>query len=340
MRGAKAVFVTAILGALAACGPAFAQTKPGEADAADQQRAPALAPLGVGPLHMASDADLVVEKIDVGVTMNQVVVSYSLRNKGAKDLDLAASFAVPALQAAAEDGEVWRLPGATAENPIGLSVAANGAPVATKADVKAYAIGVDRQAEIKAAHLPLLPFAPEMGEAIAKLSPKALSELSNLGVLSPRGPEQSGGEIEGDWTLQVTHSWRQRLPAGKTTILTVKYTPLKAEARYRQADALDIEDLKDEACLSPQTIAAAQDKLKAAGSALAAIEIALVNEPPVRWIDSPTPTIAVEKPSARAIVGFCGIDDKTADQKIVRGGETGGGDPRDFRILIFEPMPN
>jgi hypothetical protein len=336
MQSPRAACLMAIAGASIALGPAFAQT--GNGEGAAEQRAPALAPLAVGSLQMASNADLVVEKIDVAVTIDQVVVSYALRNKGAGDLSLAASIALPGLQMAADSGEIWRLPAATPENPAGLSVAVDGAPIAARAEVKAYALGVDRQAEIKAAHLPLLPFAPEMDKAIGDLSPQSLAELSALGILSPRDPEEPGRKISPDWTLEVVHSWRQALPAGKTTMLTVKYAPLKAEARYGKADALDLEDLKDEACLSPQAIAAAQGRLKAANSVLKAVEIALVNAPPLRWFDSPTPTVSVQKPEREAIVGFCGIDSKSADQPIVRGSEIGGQDPTDFRILIFEPI--
>ncbi len=338
MRGLRLALLMAIVGATISPGSTFAQSADGGPDAAADPHAPALAPLAVGSLQMASNADLVVEKIDVAVTIDQVVVSYVLRNKGSGDLSLAASIALPGLQMAADSGEIWRLPAATPENPVGLSVAVNGAPIAARAEVKAYALGVDRQAEIKAAHLPLLPFAPDMDRALAALSPQSLAELSALGILSPRDPDQPGRKVAADWTLEVVHSWRQALPAGKTTMLTVKYAPLKAEARYGKADALDLEDLKDEACLSPQAIAAAQGRLKTASSALKATEIALINEPPIRWFDSPTAAVAVRKPTPGSIVGFCGIDSKSADQPIVRGSEIGGQDPTDFRILIFEPI--
>jgi Domain of unknown function (DUF4424) len=338
MQGLRAAFLMAIVGATISPGSTFAQSADGGPDAAADPHAPALAPLAVGSLQMASNADLVIEKIDVAVTVDQVVVSYALRNKGAGDLSLAASIAMPGMQKAADSGEIWRLPAATPENPVGLRIAVNGAPVAAQIEVKAYALGIDRQAEIKAAHLPLLPFAPEMDKAIAGLSPQSLAELASLGIVSPRDPEQPDHKIGPDWTIEAIHSWRQALPAGKTTILTARYTPLKAEARYGKADALDLEDLKDEACLTPQAIAAAQRQLRTASSALKAIEIALVNDPPIRWFDSPTPTVSVQKPAPDAIVGFCGIDSKSADQPIVRGSEIGGQDPRDFRILIFEPI--
>ncbi|MGA2795666.1 MAG: DUF4424 family protein, partial [Roseiarcus sp.] len=333
MPGPKVALLLAI--AAMAPGACFAQ---GGAAAPEQgSRAPALAPLGVGALHIAAHPDLDVEKIAVDVTLDAVVASYALRNKGRAALDLAASVALPGLQAYADDGEPWNLPAATPENPLVLSIAADGAPVAAKADVKAYALGVDRRAEIEAAHLSLLPFAPQTARALAGLGPKALAELSDLGIVSPRDPEHPDRPAIADWTLAVVYSWRQPLPVGKTTTVAVKYTPLKAQARYGHADALDLEDLKDEACLTPPLLGAAQEKLKSPGSALTVTEIALVNEPPLRWFDSPAASVSVRKPGPDAIVAFCGMDAGAADQAVVRGAELGGPDPRDFRILIIEP---
>ena len=117
----------------------------------------------------------------------------------------------------------------------------------------------------------------------------------------------------------------------------MKYTPLKTQARFGHADALDPEDVKDEACLTPPLLGAAQDKLESPGAALTVTEIALVNEPPLHWFDSPVASVSVRKPGPDAIVAFCGMDGKTADQAVVRGAELGGSDPRDFRIMIIEP---
>ena len=72
-------------------------------------------------------------------------------------------------------------------------------------------------------------------------------------------------------------------------------------------------------------------------SGLAITEIALVNDPPTHWLDSPTASVSVTKSRPDAIVAFCGVDAASADQAIVRDSATGGKDPRDFRIVIFEP---
>jgi hypothetical protein len=319
--------------AAATPGAAFAQ---GGADE-PQQRAPALAPLGVGPLHIASNAALDVENISIDVTLDAVVATYVLKNKGKDALDLAASFALPGLRAFAEDGEPWNLPAATSENPVALSIAVDGASVALKADVKAYALGVDRRREIEAAHLPLLPFGPRTAQALADLDVKAQAELANLGVVSPRDPDHPDRPVIADWTLAVGYNWMQALPAGKITTIAIKYAPLKAKARYGPAYALELEELKDEACLTPAQLGAAEAKLKQVGGALDVAAIALVNEPPLEWFASPLASVSVRKPDPQSIVAFCGMDQATAGQPVVRGLDIGGEDARDVRILIIEP---
>ena len=255
--------VALLLAAAMTPGAGFAQEGP----AAPGGRAPALAPLGVGPLRVASSADLDVEKIEVNVTLGAVVASYSLKNKGSAPLDLAASFAIAGLAGLRRRRRAMESSGGHAGKSDGLSVAAEGAPIATRVDVKAYALGVDRRAEITAARLPLLPFGAATAQALASVAPQTLAALSSAGIVSPRDPEHPEHPTVADWTLVVVHSWRQPLPAGKTTTLTVRYSPLRAEARFGHADALDLEDLKDEACLTPAQLAAAQDELKGPDSA-------------------------------------------------------------------------
>jgi Domain of unknown function (DUF4424) len=336
MRIVSAMFLVAI-GGLLPSGRCLAQNQTGATPAPGEARAPGLIPLPVGALQIAADADLTIQRIAIDVTKDQVSTSYSLANKGRKELSLAASIAMPLLQAGPDGTALWALASDNFENPIGLTIAVDGRAVAATIEAKAYAIGIDRLAAIKAAGLPPIPFGAASDKALANLSEATARELAALGIVSPKDPGDPSHSPAADWTLQVVHGWRQALPPAKTIVLATKYAPLKAIMKYRSDDALDLEDLKDEACLTPEMVAALQNKLKAAHSELTATEIALINDPPAHWIDSPTATIAVTKPSAHAIVAFCGIDAKTADQPIVRGSETGGGDPRDFRILIFEP---
>ena len=223
----------------------------------------------------------------------------------------------------------------TTENPIGLTITAGGAPVTTKAEVRASALGIDRLAEIKAEHLPLIPFGPETDKALAALSPDTAGRLAALGIVSPRDPKEPNEPLTADWTLDVVRSWRQVLPPGKTTPIVVKFVPVKSQYRMEKEDLDDLDDMKDEVCFKPQVLGAVQSRLKSNG-AWKVIDITVSVSAPSQWIDSPNPTLSVQKPKPDAIVAFCGIDEKTAGKPMVLG--TAPDDADEIRIVIFEPV--
>jgi hypothetical protein len=64
-------------------------------------------------------------------------------------------------------------------------------------------------------------------------------------------------------------------------------------------------------------------------------DISIDTEAPAHWIASPNPTLSVQKPTANAIVAFCGMDDKTASKPAVL--DVAPDDDDDIRIVIFEP---
>jgi hypothetical protein len=317
-----------------AAAPAVAQTKPAGADVSVESSAPAEATLAVGALQIGSAADIEVAGFDIGVAADGVVYSYYFKNNGAAEVIVAATVALPQLQASGDGSETWTLASKDAENPVGLSITVGGAPVTTKAEVRAYALGVDRLAEIKADHLPLIPFGADIDKALAALSPDAAAGLAALGVVSPPDPAQPKAGVVPDWTLEVVRSWRLVLPAGKTTPVTVKFIPVKAEYRMAKGDAQDLDDMKDEICLRPQALSALQSRLKG-GGAWNVTDMALTADAPAHWIDTAQPTLSVQKPKPDAIVAFCGMDEKTASRPAVLG--TAPDENDGIRVVIFEP---
>jgi hypothetical protein len=199
--------VTAVIAALA---PVLAQTKagaptPAAADSAQTNPdEPAPGTLVVGSLQLASDANLAVEGANVSVAVDNVAYTYQLRNNGQTGLNLFASIAMPVLAASPDGSETWALPSSNPENPVSLIVAADGAPIATKVDTRASALGVDRLGEIRAAHLPLVPFGPEIDKAVAALTPEAVDKLAALGILSPRDPKRPSATVVADWNLPLS----------------------------------------------------------------------------------------------------------------------------------------
>lgn len=330
MRYVNAALSITAAGIALGVAPVRAQNQSAASDA------PTSSALVVGALQIASDADLVVAGFDLRVATDTVVYSYVFKNAGGNELALTASIVLPQLRDGAGDEDTFALASNDPNNPIGLSVTSGGAPTPTKPEVHAYALGLDRLAEIKAEHLPLMPLGPDAQKAIAALTPAAADRLAALGVLSPRDPAQPSAPRTADWSLETVHSWRQTLPPGKTTPVVVKFTPIKAEYRLVEEDAQEIDDMTDEVCLTPAVMAALKGRLKGA-NAWKVSDLALSIEPPAQWVDNPGLTVSVQKPRPNAIVAFCGMDEKTGASSPVLGAPLSDNDSGEIRVLIFEP---
>ncbi len=310
---------------------ALAQNKTPATNGADE---PAQSSLIVGALQIGSANNLEVPGFDINVATDSVSYSYFLKNNGPAELAVAAAVSLPELQASSDRSETWVLAANDAENPVGLTITAAGAAVTSAAEVRAYALGVDRLAEIRAAHLPLIPFGPDVDKALAALSADTADHLAALGIISLRDPAQPRALLTADWSLDVVRSWRLVLSPGQTTPIVVKFTPVAARYTLAKEDQDDIDDLKDDVCLTPHALSVLQSRLKG-NDAWKVTDISLATDPPAHWIDSPSPTLAVRKPGSQAIVAFCGMDEKTASQSTVLG--TASDDSNEMRIAIFEP---
>jgi hypothetical protein len=321
-----------LIGLLVAAVPAGAQTP--AANAPDPPKTPEQSALVVGALQIGSSADLEVDGIDISVSNDSVVYSYLLKNAGTRELSLTASVSMPELQASADGSQTWALASNNPENTVGLTITAAGDPVAPKAEVHAYALGLDRTAEIAAEHLPLMPFGAETDKALAALSPDTIDRLAALGIVSPRDPDQPKALLGADWTLESVLSWRQTLPAGKQVPIVIKFTAVKAEYRLAKGDQDDLDDIKDDVCLQPQVLGTLQSRLKS-GGVWKVSEIALAIDGPAHWVDDPAPTLSVQKPQSDAIVAFCGMDDKTANRATVLG--VAPDNISELRVIIFTP---
>jgi Domain of unknown function (DUF4424) len=335
MNKPSIVLAIALLGGVIAAVPATAQPKP-PAEAAKTPSGPAQSSLTVGALQTGSAASLVVAAFDIHVESDNVVYSYFLKNAGAAEVGLAAAVSLPELQASADGSETWALASSDPENFISLTITAAGAPVTATAQVHAYALGIDRLADIKAEKLPLIPFGPEIDKALAALSPAAADRLAALGLVSPRDNAQKAPAMA-DWSLNVTRFWRQVLPQGKTIPVVIKFTPIKAIYKMTKGDLQSLDEMKDDLCMKPEAVRALQSRLQANG-AWKVSEIPIATDPPARRLDSPRPTLSVQKPKPDAIIAFCGMDEKTAGKPTVLG--VVPEETYEMRIVTFEPATN
>ena len=320
----------------AAAAPARAEPAGTAESAVDQEEdVPTPAPLVVGAMAIASDADLAIERMALDVTADRVTYTYGLKNKGPNALKLAASVAMPDLEVNTEGTTTYSLPSKAAENPVGLEVTAAGAPMATSPSTQALALGVDRLADLKAANLPLIPFDAETQKALSAAPPETLAKIVALGLVTPRDPAEPDTPPLADWTLHSVQSWMQPLPANATTEVKVRFSPVKAVYSVMAAGLPGFDALKDQVCLTPQILAAAKALLKSKTAMLEVDDIVLSNEGPARWLDNPPGSVAVTKPKPDSVVAFCGMIAATAGQPVVQGKLPGSADLPGLRVLIF-----
>ena len=112
-----------------------------------------------------------------------------------------------------EGTTIYNLPAQTAENVVGLTVQANGKPVATTPYIQAVALGIDRIAELKSAGLPLIPFGAAIETALSGAKPDVIARLESLGLVTPRDPAEPDTPVIADWSLHVVHGWPLTLEA-------------------------------------------------------------------------------------------------------------------------------
>ena len=327
-----------LIAALALCGalalPAWAETT-GTAATDQDEEGPTPAPLMVGALAIASDADLAIERMTLDVSVDRVTYAYGFKNRGKADLKLATSVSMPDLEVNTEGTTIYDLPSKVAENPVGLAVTAGGAPVTTTIAMQALALGVDRLADLRDAKLPLLPFGAETDKALAGIQPETLARLVALGLVTPRDQAEPDTPLLADWTLHTVHSWMQPLPAGATTEVKVTFQPVKAVYGVRGDGLPGFEALKDQVCLTPQILAGAKALLKGKDDHLEVDDLTLANDGPARCLDNPPGTVRVTKPKPDSVVAFCGMDAATAGQPVVLGKLPGSADAPGLRVLIF-----
>lgn len=294
------------------------------------------ASLTVGAMSIAPNAKLNVEKMAIDVSVEAVAYKYKLLNKGPKALSLEASVMLPDLAISYDDNVYYLLPTTNPENIVGLQVASNGKVVPTKSVVRALALGLDHAADLKAENIPLIPLGDDTGKALAAATPGTLAKLGGLGLIAPYDPGQKGAAIEADWSLHVVHSWTQTLEPSAATDVSVTFTPVKAVYSIDASSLSGLDSLSDQVCVTPAVRAAAAGMLKDKGATASVADITIATDGPARFIQNPQATIAVHKPSPKAIVVFCGMDAASQTADVVRGAMLENSDSTDLRILIFD----
>jgi Domain of unknown function (DUF4424) len=201
------------------------------------------AELGTGGLAFAANPSIRIEKQDVVIAEDKIMLTYVLSNSAGSPQSIFVSFAWPDLEAGMlADGAHGPGPG-NPENFMAAATLVDGQPITPRAEQRAQALGLDTTSALAAARLPLFPLGESIGPALERLSASQRLDLLERGILKEDGPD-----VVPAWTLKTVAFWRQTFAAGQTITVVHTYRPIAGVSDYR-SDAMP--SLHKRACLTP-----------------------------------------------------------------------------------------
>lgn len=185
-----------------------------------------MAEMKTGGLVYVQSEDVVMEKEDLFLSMAEVRVDYVFRNTSDHDVEGVVAFPMPDLigspESMADTGD------AEADNFLGFSVTQDGQAMTPQLDQRVLSMNIDRTEDLRAAGIPLLPFAEKTIEAIATAPAQTRQDLAAKGLVLASSYEQDGKrvtEYSPVWTLRSTYWWKTVFPKNGTVRVSHRYKP-------------------------------------------------------------------------------------------------------------------
>ncbi len=188
------------------------------------------AELAAGGLVLTKTADIEMRSEDLYVSAKEIRVGYRFFNRAAQDKTVTVAFPMPDVTLDFIDG-MTAVPHPGSENFLDFSTKADGKPVATAVEIKAFGNGVDQTALLRKLGVPMYPDADYDG--LTALPKAKQDELIGLGLAavnefdSGKGWEQ---HVVPMWTLKTTYHFQQTFPAGREVVIEHRYTPGTGES--------------------------------------------------------------------------------------------------------------
>jgi len=236
------------------------------------------------------------------------------------------------------------------ENFLDFSTKADGKPVATEVEVKAFGNGVDQTALLHRLGVPLYPDADYDG--LTALPTARREELIGLGLAainefnSGQGWEQ---HVSPTWTLKTTYHFQQTFPAGREVVIEHRYTPGTGSSvgsvmgsPYAPGTPEYADDIRTY-CID-RSFLAAVDRAKAKagqdGMPFSEQRVSYILTTGANWA-APIKDfrLVVDKGDARNLVSFCaeGVKKISPTQFEVR--KTDFTPSAELNVLILRPIP-
>ncbi|MER8482293.1 DUF4424 domain-containing protein [Mesorhizobium sp. M1322] len=185
-----------------------------------------IAELGTGGLILSRSDAVAMESEDLYISPGQVTVDYVFRNNTDKDVDAIVAFPMPDIEG--DPNEMPAIPDGQSDNFLGFEVTIEGVAAKPQLEQKAFALGIDISADLKAQNVPFYPFGDAAREALAKLPQAVADDWVDRGLIIEDTADDGSGMktvYVPFWQLRSTYWWRSTFPANRAVHVAHRYKP-------------------------------------------------------------------------------------------------------------------
>ncbi|TIS99867.1 DUF4424 domain-containing protein [Mesorhizobium sp.] len=185
-----------------------------------------IAELGTGGLILSRSDAVAMESEDLYISPEKVTVDYVFRNNTDKDVDAIVAFPMPDIEG--DPNEMPAIPDGQSDNFLGFEVTIDGVAAKPQLEQKAFALGIDIGADLKAQNVPLYPFGDAAKAALAKLPQAVADDWIDRGLIIEDTADDGSGMktvYVPFWQLRSTYWWRSTFPANKAVRVAHRYKP-------------------------------------------------------------------------------------------------------------------
>ncbi|TIO09251.1 DUF4424 domain-containing protein [Mesorhizobium sp.] len=184
-----------------------------------------IAELGTGGLILSRSDAVAMESEDLTISPEKVTVDYVFRNNTDKDVDAIVAFPMPDIE-----GDPYEMPAIPDEddNFLGFEVTIDGVAAKPQLEQKAFALGIEISADLKAQNVPFYPFGDAAKAALAKLPQAVADDWVDRGLIIEDTADDGSGMktvYVPFWQLRSTYWWRSTFPANKAVHVAHRYKP-------------------------------------------------------------------------------------------------------------------
>lgn len=184
-----------------------------------------VAEIKTGGLVLGRTDDIAMEREDLFVSMDQISVSYTFRNRSDRDIETVVAFPMPDIQQ-----NPWgdtALPGTAGDNFLGFSATVDGQPVVVQLQQRAWAAGLDVTDDLQRNGIPLFPFVHDMEARLDALPDDLIRDWQSRGLVRIDRYDVGSGMKDHRtpfWVLKSAYWWKMTFPAS---------LPVRVEHRYK-----------------------------------------------------------------------------------------------------------